>query len=185
MRHLQKQTIVFVAGILAIIILSALLAFFRTNRTSPFDSEQNASYPAVTTSRLDLEKQIEQWDLYQPAEDIAFGTGECLNMNSEFRSAVSMIQQEGAKRLLLNGALELVLTSNPRGWSNETFLAFHDDQSVICGAGGIYPLQVYDSRLLWKGTCSSGMEPEVGSPSRMIFEKCMIAENVVLEYFRE
>lgn len=132
---------------------------------------------------VDIESQIEQWDLYQQMKGITIGTGRCPNMDQNFQLVVDFVAENGARRQVLNGGLELVVTPNPLGWSNETFLAFNDDESAICAAGGVYPLHAYPDKLLWKGVCSTGAEPELGSPARELFDRCVAAEGVVDRYF--
>lgn len=124
------------------------------------DLRAGTTQPQATT-QVEVEDQIENWSLYQENASVQVGTGKC--GNQEFDNFLDQANAGSRKTLNLNG-LTLVVTPNYNNWSNEKFVAFNNDSTAICGAGGYYPLHAYSDKLLWRGVCGTGAAPEPEEP---------------------
>lgn len=133
-----------------------------------------------------LENKIENWDLYREIEgekDKWVGAGFC--GNKEFEDVLIKAKSGSMKILKLNNELELVVTPNYKGWTTSKFVAFNDDPTAICSAGGRYPLYAYPDKLLWMGVCSTGLAPERNSPEYKELEECEKDRNIVKSFFEK
>lgn len=133
--------------------------------------------PAADAKEINaLVGRIGAWDQYKPDATVDVGSGDC--GRGEFSTTVNELNAETPKVQRLNDGLELVVTPNPRHWTDTQFLDFINDNKAICAAGGIYPLRAYPGKLLWKGVCGTGAEPPPG-PAHDQFERCLKAEAAV------
>lgn len=153
-------------ALLAVLIVAGVLLYQRQS-TAPSPA-QPTNAPADQ-----LRSQVLAWQNYALDTTIALGAGEC--GNEEFSTLIQSVKKD-QRVLKLNNSLTLVSTLNPLGWSNERFLAFNDDPTAVCAAGGIYPFHAYPDRLLWKGVCSSGAIPVENTSERATFNRCLTAE---------
>jgi len=137
-----------------------------------------------------LENQIENWDLYNEIENSEnkwVGAGLC--ENEEFKDVLIKAKSGSMKILKLNDELDLVITPNYKGWSTKKFVAFNNDPTAICAAGGRYPMHAYSDKLLWVEVCTTGFSPEVTSSiykewkERQI--RCEKARKVVTNFFEK
>lgn len=167
------------------LIIALLLTSCGANNIDNNKTQENINKES-SLNNDEIKSQIENWSLYQEVTNESekiVGSGDCTT-NEEFNNYVNKTKQGSFKRLMLNGALELVITPNYDNWTNEKFLAFSNDSTAICAAGGIYPLKAYQDKLLWRGICSTGAIPPTNSPAYGDFQKCTITEEILNEYFK-
>ncbi|MCX6784418.1 MAG: hypothetical protein NTV81_00585 [Candidatus Komeilibacteria bacterium] len=126
--------------------------------------------------------QIENWAEYQEIIDLAdkfVGSGDC--GSQEFDQFKQKAILGSMKKLSLAGNLDLILTPNYDHWTNNQFLDFLQDETAICAAGGRYPLRAFSDKLLWVGSCGSGVAPGAGVAYNN-FIQCQKSAKMVSEY---
>lgn len=134
-----------------------------------------------TLEKLTL--SIENWDLYQEVAETwekNFACYEC-TANKEYLDFNSKAKEGSVKKLMLNGELPLYITPNYLNWSNKKFLSFSNDPTAVCCIGNS-PLKAYPDRLLWREGCG-GAAPDENTPEYDNFQKCLLAESVLNNYF--
>jgi hypothetical protein len=94
---------------------------------------------------------------------------------------LTLVRQLDAQRRvqLVNGALPILWTPNPSGWTLTQAIEYMDDPNLVCGVGSFYPLEVAPDHILWRVACSSGMLPEVNGTVDPEFVSCLQAEEVL------
>lgn len=120
-----------------------------------------STFKFTSQTTTSLKSQVENWASYtevtDPAQKEEVGTGSCgPNENKEFAQNREKTKTGWYKSLNIN-RVKLVITPNYFNWSNEKFLAFNKDETAICGAGGLYPLHAFSDKLLWSGSCGTGV----------------------------
>lgn len=133
---------------------------FKTSRQNEF-TQILSTLKFTTPATSDLKSQVENWANYieitDPTQKEEVGAGSCgPNENQEFTQVREKIKTGSYKKLVIGG-VRLVITPNYSKWSNEKFLAFNKDETAICGAGGLYPLHAFSDKLLWSGSCGTGV----------------------------
>ncbi|MDD5566959.1 MAG: hypothetical protein PHH01_02075 [Patescibacteria group bacterium] len=175
----KKSYLTLAVVLLAVSLIAAVLIFIFSRNES---SEQITLNSRVVEKNSSLESQIENWSLYQEDPSVVVGgTGDC--GSRAFTEFYEQINAGSKKILRLNNALELVITPNYNQLTNEQFLAYNEDDQLICVAGAIYPFRAYTDKLLWKGVCSTGAIPPENSNSYQVFAKCQEADEIVEAYF--
>lgn len=97
--------------------------------------------------------EIETWASYQRDETIQVGAGAC--GDSPFAERLKRLNA-GQRYVRRFERLTFVVTPNPEGWDQATFIAFNEDPTAICAVGGLYPFRAYPDHLLWRGVCGTG-----------------------------
>jgi len=137
-----------------------------------------------------LENQIENWDLYNEIKNNENKwVGADLCGNEEFKDVLIQAKSGSMRILKLNDELDLVITPNYKGWSIKKFVAFNNDPTAICAAGGRYPAHAYSDKLLWVGVCTTGFSPETTSPAYKEWKerqiRCEKAREIVTNFFEK
>lgn len=165
----------------AVVLIAGVVIGVLTAKPEP------APEPALETSEdvvspevIALQGQIENWDQYLADTTVEVGTGDC--GNADFTAALAELNAGERKLFKLNGELPLVLTPNPKNWTEADFAVFVDDENKICAAGGVYPVRAFPDKLLWAGVCGTGAEPQ-NDAERAQLEQCLLAEEAISEYY--
>ena len=144
------------------------------NQNQTINQDNNVSEEIKT-----LALEIEDWKKYKM---ISSGKNGIFYYDScgdkEFDSFVNVVNKGKIFELKLNRALTLIYTPNYNNWTNAE-LKKHES---FWEAGEIYPLYAYQDKILWSGTCGSGMKPDENTSAFYEFQNCETAGKA-LEYF--
>ena len=181
--RLRMDTLKFAKGIGLIAFILLVVAFTAALRPLSTDEAAVIVNEGHELPATGIAAQIEDWSRYAVDDTVVLGTSEECEGTSAFTELLVSLGAGEKRTQLLNDGLTLVTTPNPTGLETETFVAFRDDDTAYCSAGGIYPLRAYDDRLLWSGVCSTGTEPEADTPAHDAFLRCEEARAAVSWYF--
>ena len=186
---MKKESLI-VIGILAVTVI--VVYFFAVRRKGDIGNNNIVSTTTIVVASNDnsTASKIENWSLYQEITDLEekwVGSGDCSDPSlspNEFAKFKTLAISGSMKQLVLPGNLYLIITPNYFSWSNENFLGFNSDPNAICAVAGRYPLIAYSDKLLWRGVCSTGLQPDINTPAYDELIQCEKSREAVDKYFK-
>lgn len=148
------------------------------------DADVTVDYPPLGRQQeATVEANIEQWSLYKNDPSVVLGTGDC---GDATRNAQLAKYNAGSKQVQqLNGALPLVITPNIENLTQDQVDEWGGDEKAFCAVAGIYPSMAYPERILWIGTCGSGVAVDSSSPDYPKYVACNQALDAISTYFSQ